>query len=66
MGKTIRNEKVKTPCKKRIRYFDNCECAGCRNYGGNKYGCKLNKCCHEDETLEDIVERRAKNKRGIT
>jgi len=45
-------------------YLDDCNCIYCKNYIGKKRGCKLKKCCCEDEKLNAIAHERIKRKKG--
>jgi len=43
-------------------FMEDIDCRDCRYYQGKKRGCKLDKCCCEDEKLESIASGRVKRK----
>jgi len=45
-------------------YTEDCVCIYCLYYGGNKQGCKLDKCCCEAEKREAAAHGRIISKRG--
>ena len=45
-------------------YLEDTECPLCLYWQGKKLGCKLEKCCCEDEKREAEVNGRIKRKRG--
>ncbi len=45
-------------------FVEDCSCVYCLHYGGKKRGCKLTKCCCEEEKRDAIVNNRIKRKRG--
>ena len=57
---------VRSVNKFRGYFLEDCECLYCKHYQGRKRGCKLDKCCCDDEKLEAIAADRIKRKRGST
>ena len=45
-------------------YLEDCECIFCKNYQGKRRGCKLDKCCCDNEKLDAIAKGRIKRKKG--
>ena len=45
-------------------YAEDCECIYCDNYCDIKLGCKLEKCCCEEEKRDAVAHSRIKRKRG--
>ena len=45
-------------------FLEDCDCQYCKHYQGRKRGCKLDKCCCDEEKLEAIAAGRQKRKRG--
>ena len=45
-------------------FMEDCECQWCRNFQGEKKGCKIPKCCCEGEKGEAIANGRIKRRRG--
>jgi len=45
-------------------YLEDCNCIFCKNYQGKKRGCKLDKCCCDDEKLDAIANGRIERKKG--
>ena len=46
-------------------YLEDCDCLHCKYYQGRKRGCKLEKCCCEDEKLDAVRNGRIKRRRGM-
>ncbi len=46
-------------------YAEDCSCVYCMYYRGKKRGCKLEKCCCEEEKRDAIANNRIKRKRGL-
>jgi hypothetical protein len=63
MGKTNRNN-VRNSNKRRHYSMEEIVCRNCKHYQG-KRGCKLDKCCSEDEKLEVILKNKIKQKRRL-
>ena len=45
-------------------FLEDCDCTVCKYYLGKKRGCKLAKCCCEDEKLDALANGRINRKRG--
>ena len=45
-------------------YLEDCECQYCLYFGGRKQGCKLKKCCFENEKREAEIKGRIIRERG--
>jgi len=45
-------------------HMEDMDCFYCLHYGGKKRGCKLEKCCCEEEKRYAIAHNRIKRKRG--
>ena len=61
-----KNPNVRNVNKWQGYYLEDCECALCLHYVGRKRGCKLDKCCCEEEKLDAIKNERITRKRGST
>jgi len=48
--------------KYRTHFLDDCERKNCKFFQGHKRGCKLDKCCRDEEKLNRIAT--VKHKRG--
>ena len=59
-----KKENVKVVQKFRGYFLEDCECQYCKYYQGRKRGCKLEKCCYDDEKLEAIAAGRYKRQKG--
>jgi hypothetical protein len=59
-----KKQNIKTTDKGREYYLSDCDCLFCNNYSGKKRGCKLEKCCCEQEKLEAKAKDRIRRKRG--
>ena len=59
-----KKENVKIVQKFKGYYLDDCECQYCKNYQGRKRGCRLDKCCCDEEKLAAIAGGRINRKRG--
>lgn len=47
-------------------YLEDCDCAVCVYNQGKRKGCKLDKCCCEEEKLDAIANGRiSRKKRGL-
>jgi hypothetical protein len=55
-----KKEYARNARKYRNRFLDDCEKQNCKHYGGRKRGCKLDKCCRDDEKLDAIAAGRHK------
>jgi hypothetical protein len=44
--------------------MEDMECGACLHYSGKKGGCKLDKCCCEEEKREAIANNRIKRPKG--
>ena len=47
-------------------YLEDMVCSLCLYYGGKKVGCRLEKCCCEDEKHEAELNGRIRRKRGFS
>jgi hypothetical protein len=45
-------------------YMEDMECKVCLHYAGKKLGCKLEKCCCEDEKRDALAHNRVKRPKG--
>ena len=45
-------------------YLEDCDCSLCPNYISKKKGCKLAKCCCEDEKRDAVKNGRIKRRKG--
>ena len=61
---TNKKDNVRNVNKFRDYYMEDMECCHCRHFQGKKRGCKLDKCCCEDEKLDAIANGRIKRKQG--
>ena len=65
MNKTFRNGNNKSYVNNfKGYYLDDCACVYCLNYLGGKQGCKLNKCCCEDEKRDAASNGRIRRRKG--
>jgi hypothetical protein len=58
------NENAGTVNTFRGYYLEDCDCAVCQNYLSRKKGCKLDKCCCEEEKRDALANGRIKRNRG--
>jgi hypothetical protein len=45
-------------------YMEDMTCGACLHYGGKKRGCKLDKCCCEEEKRDALTNNRIARPRG--
>jgi len=50
--------------KHRGHDLNDCNGSACKYFQGKRRGCKLAKCCREDERLDAIASERTKRKQG--
>ena len=58
MGKTNRKDN-----RQHDRFKGDSDCNNCKFYQGHKRGCKLDKCCFDDEKLNAIAKGKIKRVR---
>jgi len=56
--------KKKRKSKWKGYFFDDCDCTVCKYYQDKKKGCKLDKCCCEDEKIDALAKGRISRKEG--
>ena len=64
MGKNHKKNNTRRYNKFEGYYLEDCNCSVCPNYRGKKKGCKLTKCCCENEKQDAIKSGRIKRKKG--